>query len=194
VYHVLYNSGRITSYTLLGALFGAFGSLWEATPFLRAIMFAFAGLMMILMGFSLSGKIRFLNSIEYNVTNKKWYRKLFERLIQGSSKKSFYFLGMLNGIFPCGLVYAALVWAMATGSIVGGALVMLLFGLSTVPALFSFGFFVGLLKQTAFRTVMINLSALVVILFGAWTLYKSYTQFSMHIDAKTGHTKAHHCH
>ena len=62
--HALYNAGRISAYVILGAIFGAFGSLWDATPFLRFIMFAVAGVLMILMGISLSGKLKFLNSIE----------------------------------------------------------------------------------------------------------------------------------
>ncbi len=180
LFHIIYNSGRISSYTLLGLLFGLFGSLWDATPFLRFIMYGFSGVLMLLMGLSLSGKIRFLNSIEYNLTQKKWYKKLFSTFIAGQNYRSFYFLGMLNGIFPCGLVYAALVWAMATGSMVGGAMVMFLFGLSTLPVLFSFGFFVGLLKQISFRNVMIQLASVVIFSFGIWTLYKSYEQLKIH--------------
>ena len=180
--HLLYNFGRVTSYTILGALFGAFGSLWDATPFLRMIMFGFSGLIMLLMGLSLLGKIRFLNSIEYNVTKQKWYKNLFHKLMFGEQFKSFYFLGMLNGIFPCGLVYAALVWAMATGTILGGATVMLLFGLSTIPALFSFGLFVGFLKQFNFRNLMIKFASITVMLFAFWTLYKAYENFNIYIS------------
>lgn len=192
MYHLLYNSGRISSYVLLGVLFGAFGSLWEATPLMRGILFGFAGLLMILMGFSLAGKLKFLNTIEYGLTEKKWYRKLFTKLITASNKRSFYFLGMLNGFFPCGLVYAALVWAMATGSILGGALVMLIFGLSTVPTLFSFGFFVGLLKQISFRNLMVQLAALTIVVYGSWTLVKSYNNLDKHFNPpkveKNSHT------
>lgn len=195
LFHTLYNMGRISSYTLLGALFGAFGSLWEATPMMRGILFGFAGLLMIVMGLSLAGKLKFLNKIEYGLTEKVWYRKLFSKLITAQNKRSFYFLGMLNGFFPCGLVYAALVWAMATGSVLGGALVMLVFGLATVPTLFSFGFFIGLLKQINFRNVMIQLAALTVIFYGGWTLLKSYNNFSIHfnppitdISSSSGHS------
>ncbi|MDH5463999.1 MAG: sulfite exporter TauE/SafE family protein [Thiovulaceae bacterium] len=180
--HLLYNSGRISSYTLLGALFGFFGSLWDATPLLKAIMYGFSALLMILMGLSLSGRIRFLNSIEYNLTQKKWYKKLFSKFMGGKNYRSFFFLGMLNGIFPCGLVYAALVWAMATGSFLGGAMVMLLFGLSTLPVLFSFGFFVGLLKQITFRNVMIQIASVIIFVFGIWTFYKSYIQLEIHLS------------
>lgn len=182
MYHLLYNSGRVSSYVILGAMFGAFGSLWEATPLMRGVMFGIAGILMILMGFSLAGKLKFLNRIEYGLTEKNWYRKLFTKLISDSNKRSFYFLGMLNGFFPCGLVYAALVWAMATGSILGGALVMLIFGLATLPTLFSFGFFVGLLKQISFRNIMVQLAAFTIIIYGAWTLFKSYKNLNMHYN------------
>jgi len=104
---------------------------------------------------------------------------------------------MLNGFFPCGLVYAALVYAMATGSIIGGATVMLLFGLSTVPALFSFGFFIGLLKQVNFRSVMVQLAALTVIAYGGWTLLKSYNNFSIHFNPSVidiSSSNRHSCH
>jgi sulfite exporter TauE/SafE len=182
LYHLLYNSGRISSYVLLGTLFGAFGALWEATPLMRGSLFGFAGVLMIIMGLSLAGKLKFLNNIEYGLTEKAWYKRLFVKLITAQNKRSFYFLGMLNGFFPCGLVYVALVFAMNAGSALGGALVMLLFGLSTVPALFGFGFFVGMLKQLNFRNVMIQLAAITVIFYGGWTLYKSYTNFDRHFN------------
>lgn len=182
LYHFLYNSGRISSYTLMGALFGAFGALWEATPMMRGILFGFAGIVMIIMGLSLAGKLRFLTKIEYGLTEKAWYKRLFIKLITSTNKRSFYFLGMLNGFFPCGLVYVALVFAMNAGSTLGGAFVMLLFGLATIPALFTFGFFVGMLKQFNFRALMIQLAALTVLFYGAWTLYKSYKNFDMHFN------------
>jgi uncharacterized protein len=197
LYHLLYSSGRISSYVLLGSLFGAFGSLWEATPLMRGVLFGFAGLLMIIMGLSLAGKLKFLNKIEYGLTEKAWYRKLFTKLISAQNKRSFYFLGMLNGFFPCGLVYAALVWAMATGSIFGGAMVMLIFGLATVPTLFSFGFFIGLLKQINFRNVMIQLAAITVIFYGGWTLTKSYSNFDMHFNPPViehNSSNGHSCH
>ncbi len=202
LYHLLYNSGRISSYVLLGTLFGAFGALWEATPLMRGILFGFAGLLMIIMGLSLAGKLKFLQNIEYGLTEKVWYKRLFTKLITNQNKRSFYFLGMLNGFFPCGLVYVALVFAMNTGSAFSGAFVMLLFGLSTIPALFGFGFFVGMLKQLSFRNIMIQLAAITVIFYGGWTLLKSYNNFDKHFNSpleshegninKTNNT--HHCH
>ena len=83
-------------------------------------------------------------------------------------------LGLLNGLLPCGLVYFFAIAAASTADPLYGALVMAVFGLSTIPALFSLGFFVGLFKQTKIRDTMIKLSAISVILYGCYTIYNGY--------------------
>ena len=176
-YHFLYNIGRVTSYTVLGALFGYFGSLWDVSPLARAVMFAVAGVMMIVMGLSFAGKLKFLTSIEIPITNYSWFKKAFTAQLTSATPKSFFILGMLNGLFPCGLVYTMLVTATTTQSALYGALVMAIFGLFTIPTLFSFAYIVGLFSQTKFRSVMIQLAAVTVIAFGGWTLMKAYLQF-----------------
>lgn len=195
--HSFYNLGRISSYTILGALFGFFGSLWDATPMMRMIMFGIAGLMMIIMGLSLSGRVKFLSYLEYPITQKKWFKKLFFSQLNSKSKSSFYILGMLNGLFPCGLVYTMLITAVATKSIVLGALVMLLFGISTIPTLFSLGFLVGFISQNRFRHIMIEISSLIIIVYGGWTLFKAYTNYNIYLHpteqptVKCGAAKCH---
>lgn len=176
-YHFLYNIGRVTSYTILGALFGYFGSLWDVSPLARAIMFAIAGVMMIVMGLSFAGKLKFLTSIEIPITNYRWFKRAFTAQLGSATPKSFYILGLLNGLFPCGLVYTMLVTATTTQSALYGALVMAIFGVFTIPTLFSFAYIVGFFSQTKFRSVMIQLAAVTVIAFGGWTLMKAYLQF-----------------
>ena len=180
--HAFYNIGRISSYTLLGALFGYFGSLWDATPMMRMIMFGVAGLMMILMGFSLSGRLKFLSYLEYPITQVTWFKKVFFSQLNSPSKVSFLTLGMLNGLFPCGLVYTMLVTAVATKSTLLGAAVMLLFGISTIPTLFSLGFLVGFISQNRFRHIMIEISALIIVLYGGLTLYKAYLNYNSYLN------------
>ena len=51
---------------------------------------------------------------------------------------------------------------------------MLVFGLATIPALFSLGFFVGLFKQGGFRALMIRLASVAVIIYGGYTFYSGY--------------------
>ena len=177
-YHFLYNIGRVCSYTLLGALFGYFGSLWDVTPLSRAILFAVAGFLMVLMGLSFAGKLKFLSRIEYPISKHAWFKKVFTSQLNSVSPKSFFMLGMLNGLVPCGLVYTMLVTATTTESLLLGAMVMFIFGIFTIPALFSFAFIIGLFSQNRFRQTMIQLASITIIIFGFWTLFKAYKQYN----------------
>ena len=91
-----------------------------------------------------------------------------------SSYRSFYLLGMLNGIIPCGLVYSFAIFAASTADPLAGALVMATFGLATIPALFFLGFLTKFLQKGSLRGSMMKLAALLVILYGVFTLTKGY--------------------
>ena len=172
--HISYSLGRVTSYTMLGAIFGFIGSAVSFSNNAVAVLFSIAGLAMILSGLSLLGKIKFLTIIEHSVSSSSWYKNTFKKLLHSDKTSSFFALGMLNGLLPCGFVYFFAITAASTASAFYGALVMLIFGLSTIPALFSLGFFVGLFKQSSIRTILMKISAVLVILFGVYTMYKAY--------------------
>jgi sulfite exporter TauE/SafE len=129
---------------------------------------------MILAGLSLLGNIKFLNSAEWSVSKYTWYQNTFKRLILAKSYGSFYLLGMLNGIIPCGLVYSFAIFAASTASPLTGALVMATFGLATIPALFFLGVITKFLQKGSLRTSMMKFAALLVIFYGLFTLYKGY--------------------
>jgi sulfite exporter TauE/SafE len=175
--HILYSLGRISTYTLLGAIFGFLGSVTTFNSTFNGIFLLFLGLVMLLVGLSLFGKLRFLTLIEHSVSKQVWYQKSFKRLIASNSLRSFYLLGMLNGLLPCGFVYFFAITAASSGSALYGALVMFVFGLSTIPALFSLGFFVGLFKQSEFRILMVKLASIAVILYGLYIIYLSSKYF-----------------
>jgi len=181
--HALYNIGRVSTYTVFGALFGYFGSLWGFNALSSAVLYTIAGVLMIVMGLSFAGKLNFLNSIEVPINNQPWFKKIFLKQLSSATPSSFYILGVLNGLFPCGLVYTMLVTATASGSALYGALIMSVFGLFTIPALFSFAYAVGLFTQTRFRSMMIQLAAITIILFGSWTLFKAYDQLTIWLSA-----------
>ncbi|SFV75814.1 Heavy-metal-associated domain (N-terminus) and membrane-bounded cytochrome biogenesis cycZ-like domain, possible membrane copper tolerance protein [hydrothermal vent metagenome] len=173
--HLLYSFGRIFTYVLLGAMFGFLGGVATFNNLTNGLLLIFAGTFMILAGLSLSGKIKFLTLFEHSFANNSWYSKAFREILQAkNSLWSFFVLGMLNGLLPCGLVYFFAITAASTASAFYGALVMLVFGLSTIPALFSLGFFVGLYKNGKLRNIMIRLAAVAVILFGFYTLRDGY--------------------
>ena len=80
------------------------------------------------------------------------------------------FLGAIWGWLPCGLVYSSLLWAASQGSAINSALLMLVFGLGTVPVLLATGMaaerLTALLRQRGVRIA----GGVLVMLFGLWTL------------------------
>ncbi|RXK14194.1 beta-carotene 15,15'-monooxygenase [Halarcobacter mediterraneus] len=172
--HILYSLGRVSTYVLLGAFFGFVGSVVTFDNTTNGILLIVTGILMVLIGLSLSGKFKFLTSIEHSVSKTELYQKSFRKLLSSDSLFSFYFLGMLNGLLPCGFVYVFAITAASTASALWGAFVMLIFGLSTLPAMFSLGFFVGIFKQLALRNLFVTLAAILVILFGIYTAYNGY--------------------
>ncbi len=121
--------------------------------------------------------------IEHSLSNAKWYKTLFVKLIKSKSYLSFYSLGLLNGFLPCGFVYFFAVTAANTASPVYGGFVMLIFGLSTIPALFSLGYFVGLFNKTSLRDIFIKVASLAVLVYGVSELYKGYMLYMRTISA-----------
>jgi uncharacterized protein len=172
--HLAYSLGRTQTYLLLGVLFGYLGGVSTFSNRANGILLLVAGLAMILTGLSLSGKIKLLKLISNPISNSSWFGNSFRSLLEDDSVFSLFVLGMLNGLLPCGFVYFFAIAAAGTASPLWGGVVMLIFGLSTIPALFSLGFFVNLFQQNRFRNLMVKLAALAVILYGAYTLHSGY--------------------
>ena len=172
--HLLYSLGRTTTYMILGAIFGFVGGVVSFDNMTSGILLVTTGIMMMLIGLSLMGKIKFLTSIEHSCSKSPLYQKTFKQLLSSNTFFSFYLLGMLNGLLPCGFVYVFAVTAASTGSPFWGAVVMMIFGLSTIPAMFSLGFFVGLFKQSNFRDIFIKVASYLVIIFGIYIAYLGY--------------------
>lgn len=172
--HLLYSLGRVLTYTILGVMFGYLGGVATFSNTANGSLLMIAGIAMILTGLSLLGKIKFLTLIEHSLAANAWYQKSFKAMLKSNTLISFFILGMLNGLLPCGFVYFFAITAASTASPYWGGVVMLIFGLSTTPALFSLGFFVGLFQQSNFRNLMIKLAAIAVVVYGILTLYNGY--------------------
>ncbi len=178
VAHLLYSSGRVLTYTVLGALFGALGGVVLFSNNANGGLLIFAGVVMILAGLSLMGKIKFLTLIEHSFSSSSMYKNAFKSVLNSKSNLSFFLLGMLNGLLPCGFVYFFAITAASTADPLYGALVMFIFGVSTIPAMFGVGFLSSLASATSFRNMMMSLSSIAVILYGAYTIYNGYEYIS----------------
>jgi sulfite exporter TauE/SafE len=172
--HLLYNFGRVLTYTVLGAIFGAIGGVATFNNTANGTLLIIAGVAMVLAGLSLMGKIKFLTIIEHSISSSNFYKTSFQKILHSKSNMSFFVLGMLNGLLPCGFVYFFAITAASTASPMYGALVMFIFGVSTIPAMFSLGFLSSLASATSFRNMMMSLSSVAVILYGAFTIYNGY--------------------
>jgi len=178
VAHLLYSFGRVLTYTVLGAMFGALGGVVLFSNNANGGLLIFAGVVMILAGLSLMGKIKFLTLIEHSFSSSPVYKNAFKAVLNSKSNLSFFLLGMLNGLLPCGFVYFFAITAASTADPFYGALVMFIFGISTIPAMFGVGFLSSLASATSFRNMMMSLSSIAVILYGAYTIYNGYEYIS----------------
>ena len=170
--HTLYSLGRITSYMIIGAIFGYLGSAMSFSLTSKGVLFIIIGILMVLIGISLSGKLKFLTLIEHSLAQSKLFRSLFKIVIQSKSLPSFYFMGVLNGFIPCGLVYFFATASIASGSALMGAVVMGVFGIATVPALFILGMLSSFISQMSWRKHVLVLASIIIAIYGLYTGFK----------------------
>jgi uncharacterized protein len=134
--HVLFNLGRLLGFGVFGAIVGFVGSLLVLTPTFNAVFILFVAVMMIGIGVSLlelvpAGRFQFRPP-------KKLSKKILK--LQDSDHPAVPFvLGALTFFLPCGFTQSMQLFALGTGSPVGAAVIMMVFALGTVPALFGIG-------------------------------------------------------
>lgn len=129
---ILYNIGRVITYTLMGVTVGLFGLTLNLAGWQQGLSILSGVLILLLQFFpgNLSGKISQSLQLPRLVHHIK---QLFSKLIHKKGTLALFLIGLLNGILPCGLVYMALAGAIGTGSVTGAASYMALFGLGTLP-------------------------------------------------------------
>lgn len=165
----LYNIGRAVTYSLMGVLFGAIGSTLFLTGYQQVISISIGAviLFLVLFGNHLNANIGFINRFHNHI------KILLGKLLrQEKNVLSYFGIGLVNGLLPCGLVYLAIASAVATGSVLGGGLLMLAFGLGTIPLMFALmvaGRYVSLAVRQKMRRlvpVFIGIMATLMILRG----------------------------
>jgi sulfite exporter TauE/SafE len=180
--HLLYNSGRITTYALLGGLMGLTGSFTRLSSGMEIIQkwaMVFAGLLIVFMGLAMGGWIPISLIFGDWINPEGWISKLFKRYASPKTAVSYYPLGLLLGLLPCGPVYTALIAAARKGmetssSVEGfafGMTMMLAFGLGTVPALI----LVAKLADMGWirsREVIYKIGAALMVLLGIYFVVK----------------------
>ena len=160
---IIYNLGRTLTYVIAGVVFGIAGQGFNMLGFQQWISII-SGTIIILFAII---PLMFNASIEARISKYsfvRFVRNSFQKVFSKGTIGSLFVIGLLNGLLPCGPLYAALVAAIGTGSVVLSALFMLLFGLGTIPMLFVVYMAGGFMNHTIRKKAKGILSITMVIL------------------------------
>lgn len=166
-FSLIYNAGRVLSYAMLGLLMGFIGKALIAAGLFggfQSVLPVVAGAFMVLIGLELLGALpgRFKGLFSGALPSSAF--RVAARLAPGNRKAAPFLIGMLNGLIPCGLLYAAGVKAASTADPAQGALIMAALGAGNfLPLLFA-GSFSGLTGRLNSRAVAAVLSVLIIAL------------------------------
>lgn len=133
---LVYNLGRVLTYSLLGILIGFFGQAIFMAGMQVYVSIGLGGVLLLAALFSINVESRLLR-IPFMHRLHVWTKQQMGHLFKSKKTSSLLSLGMLNGLLPCGLVYMAVAGAVSTGSILQGAAYMALFGMGTIPLMFA---------------------------------------------------------
>lgn len=158
----LYNVGRTITYGIMGALFGLLGQGMEMIGFQQKISVIMGVLMIISVLFPALFKNQYsMDKSMFSFVGK--LKKSIGKMFSIRSFSSLFFIGMLNGLLPCGLVYMAIAGAIGTGNAGQGTLYMILFGLGTIPMLLTISLAGNVMSQTIRKKINKLIPVLVVI-------------------------------
>ena len=164
---IMYNCGRVVSYTAIGAILGTFGmiigqSSYSGVSFIfQGVLKILAGVFMVIMGINMLQIFPWLRKISIH------FPKIFATKINKIKlkNKTPFLIGLLNGLMPCGPLQSVQFVALASANPFSGALSMFMFSLGTVPLMLTFGMIVTFLGKKFFKAVT-QVGAVLVVIFG----------------------------
>ncbi|MGB5894271.1 MAG: sulfite exporter TauE/SafE family protein [Ignavibacteriaceae bacterium] len=164
---MLYNLGRVVSYSMLGAVFGLLGGRIALAGAQQFVSIALGVIIIIAVLLPQKYKNYF---IQHSATQKivRPIKSNIGVLFKKVNFSAMFLIGILNGFLPCGFVYIGLAGAIASGDAISGIAVMMLFGLGTVPAMFAasvFGKFINLGIRTKLRKATPYLAIVLAVIF-----------------------------
>ena len=157
---LLYNSGRVVSYTVIGGVVGGLGRVISFSGSAQGVVAIVAGTFMIIMGINMLNIFPFLK--KFNIRLPRYFGN---KIYNSNGKYSPFYIGLLNGFMPCGPLQSMQLYALGTGSVATGAISMLMFSLGTVPLMFIFGTLSSVFSKR-FTKGLMKASAVLVMFLG----------------------------
>ena len=156
-----YNGGRVLSYTAIGGIFGALGTVTAYSMSVKSMVFTMVGLAVILIGLNLWGLLPGLGAL---IASQPSFCQLPTQMQKCFAGRPL-LIGLLTGLMPCASLYAMWLHAVSGGSAAYGAESMLAFALGTAPLLFLFGA-LGALIPKKWNKYFLKASAVLVTAMG----------------------------
>lgn len=179
---LLYNGGRVISYTLIGGVVGALGSVISFSGGAKGIVAIVSGVLMIIMGLNMLNIFPWLKRFTPRMP------KIFGSKIYGNAGKNGpFYVGLLNGFMPCGPLQAMQLYALGTGSFTDGALSMFFFSVGTVPLVFGLGAVSSILSGK-FTHRMLKFSMVLVVVLGVIMVNRGLSLSGMSLSIASANT------
>jgi uncharacterized protein len=171
---ILYNSGRVLVYALLGGLASSFGSILNLAPY-QKVLSILLGVFFLLAGFGISNmRIPSIGSALTRFTS--FLKNMFGSLITKKSWTATFLLGMMNGLLPCGLTYMALSVCLILPQASDGFLFMIYFGLGTWPVMIGLSKLFNVIKWRR-NFSLSRLSKIAMIFIGCLLVFRAWSDF-----------------
>jgi len=186
---IAYHLGRISSYTLLGAVLGYLAGTIEIQAWTIALRYI-AGFLLLGMGLYIADWWRGMAQLEH-LGARLWQpvQKFSSRYLPINHWSQALALGLCWGLMPCGLIYSSLAWAATAQSGLQSATLMFCFGLGTLPAMLATSFGAGNIQQFLRRRGLKILIALFLIASGTWTILMTSMHASHNMSKMTDHSQ-----
>ena len=188
-----YNIGRITSYVVAGLLLGGLSEFLLQQAFFasfRQVLQIIAALFLMALGLYIANWWLGLTKVEHlGARLWKLISPIANQLIPVKTPYHGFALGLFWGWLPCGMVYSLLIAALSSGSAVQGGLLMLSFGIGTLPTLLLIGVFASRFNYWVRHSIVRQIAGTLVILFGCYLLYQNvYLQQTSPFEKHRVHT------
>lgn len=172
---LVYQLGRVTSYTMLGVLAGFAGSRVVDAGFSQHLSIVAGVIMVVMAVLHLGMHKQLIHAHAFGRVSRFVEQKIGARLASHKggadglpSLQAHYLIGIFNGLLPCGLVLSALVGSIGTGDVLEGSLFMMMFGLGTVPLMSAVAILGGVVScklRNKLRTAVPVIAILIGVLF-----------------------------
>lgn len=183
--HMAFNAGRVVGFTILGGVIGLLGSVIRLSNIFLSVLTIGVGLTMMILGAKLTELFPKLNTV--SITLPSGISKTLGITKERGSNRVAFLSGALTFFLPCGFTQAMQLFAMSTGNMISGGLIMGLFAVGTIPGLLSIGGLSSFFKGQAAK-LFFKIAGIAVFTLGIFNIQNGWFVFANSIQGGQSNT------